>query len=380
MHRAGRSRNTVAAGRAPPGWTRRGAGSAVPSGLWSAGVSRRPTIEDVARAAGTSTVTVSRVVNSPQLVRAETRARVEAAMRALGYVPNLAARSMRTRLTRSVGFLTPELTSLTNAAVAQACEQALFEAGYGMLLSSSDYRVGRELEALQLLLQRRVDGLVLYLSDEDDPAVRAALDGLDVPLVLLDRDLPVGDRVVSEHRGALCAAVRRLVSLGHRRFALLQPDLAIRPVRERLAAVRETLAGAGLAEAALVRVPIPPAALDRALVPAELLRGPARPTAFLVEGSRLLRAALVAFRAAGLEVPADVSLVAIDADDAASLTTPETTRVVRDFAAIGRTAASLLLRRLERPDLPRRDVVLESRLVLGASCAPPRTPPRANGC
>lgn len=339
-------------------------------GLWSAPVTRRPTIKDVARAAGTSTVTVSRVVNTPELVQSATRARVEAAMRALGYVPNLAARSMRTRLTRSVGFLTPELTSLPNAAVAQACEQALSEAGYGMLVTSSDYRVERELEALELLRQRQVDGLVLYLSDEDDPKLAEAVAGLDVPLVVLDRESPAGDRVLSEHRGALAAAVRRLLALGHRRFALLQPDLAIRPVRERRAAVEAVLAEAGLGTGALERIAVPPAALERALVPAERLARADRPTAFLVEGSRLLRAALLALRAADLAVPKDVSLVAIDAEEAASLTSPETTRIARDFAAIGRTAAALLLRRIEKPDLPRREVVLESRLVLGASCAP----------
>ncbi len=334
-------------------------------------MTRRPTIKDVARAAGTSTVTVSRVVNTPKLVQAETRARVEAAMRELGYVPNLAARSMRTRLTRSVGFLTPELTSLPNAAVAQACEQALSEAGYGMLVTSSDYRVERELRALELLRQRQVDGLVLYFSDEEDPELAEAVAGLDVPLVVLDRETSVGDRVLSEHRGATAAAVRRLVGLGHRRFALLQPDLAIRPVRERLAAVEATLAEAGLGAGALERIAVPPAALERALLPAERLARPDRPTALLVEGSRLLRAALLALRAAGLAVPQDLSLVAIDAEETASLTTPETTRIARDFSAIGRTAAALLLRRLEKPDLPRREVVLESRLVLGASCAPP---------
>ncbi|MCS6878816.1 MAG: LacI family transcriptional regulator [Geminicoccaceae bacterium] len=337
-------------------------------------VPRRATIKDVARMAGTSTVTVSRVVNSPHLVQAETRARVEAAMRALGYVPNLAARAMRTRLTRSIGFLTPELTSLPNAAVAEATARALFEAGYGMLLVSSDYRVERELRAIELLRQRQVDGLMLYVSDDRDEELRAAVAALDVPLVVLDRDLPLGDRVLSDHRSALELALRRLLAMGHRRFALVQPDVPIRPVRERLAATEATLAAAGLPKETLVRIAVPPAALDRAALPSELFTGSDRPTAFLVEGGRLLRAALLAFRGAGLEVPRDVSLVAIDAEETAALLVPETTRVVRDFAAIGRTAATLLLNRLEKAHAPRREVVLESRLLLGASCAPPARP------
>ena len=127
---------------------------------------RRPTIKDVAREAGVSTVTVSRVVNDSPQVQPETRVRVERAMRELGYLPNLTARSMRTSLTHTVGFLVPDLTSYPNAAVAQATERRLAESGYALLLASSDYRAERELRVLEVLRARRVDGIVLYVSDE----------------------------------------------------------------------------------------------------------------------------------------------------------------------------------------------------------------------
>ena len=133
-------------------------------------VARRPTIRDVAREAPVSTVTVSRVANAPELVKPATRARVEAAMRRLGYVPNAAAQSMRTNVSRTIGFLVPDLTNYPNAAVAKAAEATLAAAGYAMLLTDSDHDVAREARFLRLLRSRQVDGILLYLSDEDDPS------------------------------------------------------------------------------------------------------------------------------------------------------------------------------------------------------------------
>ena len=95
------------------------------------------------------------------------------------------------------------------------------------------------------------------------------------------------------------------------------------------------------------------------------------PTALLVEGTRLLRAVLAGLRANGLSVPGDRSLIGLDTLDALTLTTPETTTVVRDFRAIGRAAAALMVRRLAEPGLPPQRLVLDSRLQLMGSCGPP---------
>ncbi|MGH6916424.1 MAG: LacI family DNA-binding transcriptional regulator, partial [Geminicoccaceae bacterium] len=197
-------------------------------------MSRRATIKDVARAAKVSTVTVSRVANAPSLVRPETRARVEQAMRELGYAPNAAAQSMRTKVTRTIGFMVPDLTNYPNAAVAKAAEATLADAGYYMLLTNSDYDPRREERFLRLLRSRQVDGIILYLSDEDDPKVHATIRGLGVPVVVLDRHLPFAvDTVLSEHEPAMRRTVAQLARLGRRRLALVAPDLRIRPLRER---------------------------------------------------------------------------------------------------------------------------------------------------
>jgi LacI family transcriptional regulator len=337
---------------------------------------RHPTIKDVAREAGVSTVTVSRVVNDSPQVQPETRVRVERAMRDLGYLPNLAARSLRTSLTHTVGFLVPDLTSYPNAAVAQAAERRLAESGYALLLASSDYRAERELRVLEVLRARRVDGIVLHVCDEGHPALRSALAALDVPLVVLDRDLGAGldraDHVLTDHEGAMAEAVRYLALLGHRRVALLLSDLPIRPVRERRRAFEVAAEAAGLAAAERPVVHLSPAAAGPVPEVVSLLDAPAAPTALIAEGSRLLRAVVRAAKALGRRVPADLSVVGIDAEDTAAAATPEITCVVGDFGAIGRTAAELMLHRLAgRPAAGPQRVLLPSAVVLKGSCAPP---------
>jgi LacI family transcriptional regulator len=207
----------------------------------------RATIKDVARAAGVSTVTVSRVANAPSLVRPETRARVEQAMRELGYAPNAAAQSMRTKVSRTIGFMVPDLSNYPNAAVAKAAEATLADAGYYMLLTDSDHDPRREERFLRLLRARQVDGIILYLSNEDDPEVQATIQGLGVPVVVLDRKLPFAvDAVLSEHQAAMRATVKHLVAQGRRRLALLSLNLRVRPRRERARGFRAAVRAACL--------------------------------------------------------------------------------------------------------------------------------------
>jgi DNA-binding LacI/PurR family transcriptional regulator len=334
---------------------------------------RRPTIRDVARVAGVSTVTVSRVCNEPNLVIAPTRARVLEAMRGLGYVPNLAARTMRTNATRTIGFLVPDLTIYPNAAVAQAAAGHLAANGYAILLASSDQQPEREIDALAILRTRQVDGIILYACDQDHPGLREAVRGLDVPSVLLDRDMPsAADRIFSDHGPAMEQAVGRLAGLGHRRITLLQYDNPIRPTLERQRFFREAALAAGLEQALLRTIRLP---VDHAPCPevAEALFGDhPGPTAVIAEGSRLLLATIRAVRSLGLAIPHDISLVGIDAADVALAATPEISCIVRDFDAIGRAAAEAMLARLSDRDAEPRLVHLPSRFSDRQSLAPAR--------
>lgn len=328
------------------------------------GVSPRPTIRDVAREAGVSTVTVSRVANTPDLVKPATRARVRRAMRRLGYAPNAAAQSMRTNVSRTIGFMVPDLTNYPNAAVAKAAEATLADACYYMLLTNSDYDPRREERFLRLLRSRQVDGIILYLSDEDDPKVHATLRGLGVPLVVLDRRLPFAvDTVLSEHEPAMRRTVAQLARLGRRRLSLLAPGLRIRPLRERTRTFHEAVLAAGLAPEAqrvvLAEVGAPREAIERAL------SARPRPDTLLIDGNRLLTAAFEALRRRRLAVPRDVAVIAIDAVEPLAAAMPEVVGIARDFAEIGRCAAQLMIDRLSGAlTEPPVTIILPSRSVL----------------
>jgi LacI family transcriptional regulator len=340
-------------------------------------VSRRATIKDVARAAGVSTVTVSRVANAPSLVRPETRARVEQAMQELGYAPNAAAQSMRTKVSRTIGFIVPDLSNYPNAAVAKAAEATLAGAGYYMLLTDSDHDPRREERFLRLLRARQVDGIILYLSDEDDPEVQATIQGLGVPVVVLDRKLPFAvDTVFSEHQPAMRALVRHLAAQGRRRLALLSLNLRIRPRRERVRAFRAAVRAAGLApeDQRVVRADVtaPHAAIEGAL------DATPRPDTLLIEGARLLSVTFEVLRRRGLAVPGEIAVIAIDAVQPLAAAMPEMIGVERDFAEIGRRAAQLMIDRLTGALTgPPVTIVLPSRSLLAeAAAADPPAPPR----
>ncbi|SFZ86337.1 transcriptional regulator, LacI family [Devosia enhydra] len=328
----------------------------------------RATIKDIARETGVSNVTISRVVNTPDQVAPETRARVEAAMARLGYVPNLAARAMRTRATRTIGCLVPDILSFSNAAVAQAAERALAAEGYGMMLVSAGERPEDEVRALDMLRLHRVDGLLVYIGSESDARMIEALRGLETPLLVLDRTLPIAaDTVFSDHGPAMREAVAYLRALGHRRIVFLSTEAPIRPVVERKRAFAEATGDLG-ESARIIGVRGP----DKAHFRAEaLFSGSDAATAVIVDGSRLLRSVVDAVRVLGLSVPGDLSIIGLDVEDVAPTMTPEVTRITRDYGEIGRTAARLVLDRItEGAKGPKRSALLGSHVVLKGSCGP----------
>lgn len=331
---------------------------------------QRTTIRDIAREAGVSSVTISRVVNAPELVRPETRARVQEAMRRLGYVPNLAARAMRTRFTRTIGFLVPDILSYSNAAVAQAAERALAAEGYGMMLVSSGRDGEDEIRALEMLRLHRMDGTLIYVGAAGGERLVETMQALDGPSVVLDRTLPLPtDTVLTDHVSAMGTAVQYLASLGHRRLTLLQGASPIRPLLERRKAFLAAVSANGLAPELQRVVGVLPEQVTHFRA-ASLLAEEPRPTALLVDGGRLLRSLVEALRERGMTVPRDLSIIGIDVEDVAPTMTPELTRIGRNYGDIGRIAAQLLLERIKSAGGPPRSVMLDSYVLLKGSCGP----------
>ncbi|WP_051248131.1 LacI family DNA-binding transcriptional regulator [Inquilinus limosus] len=334
---------------------------------------RRPTIRDVAARAAVSIGTVSRVAGGSARVAEATRARVLAAMAETGYQPNAAARTMRTSRTRTIGFLIPDMANPVFSRVAIGAEPVLSAAGYMLFAVSSNRSPAREIAFLEAAQQRQMDGLIVTLADETHAPVVERLGRIGVPLVILDRDVPVAaDVVYSDHARPIETLVRQMAAQGHKRIALITASEKIRPGRARAEAFRKAIAEAGLpVEERLIRSRAQTADYGAAEAH-DLLTGPTPPTALIAGGNEIFQGALRAIRLLGLSVPQDLSLAGADDRVLAELVDPPITVIDRDMAEVGATAARMLLERLDGLDAPPRRVLLGSSVVLHGSIGRPK--------
>jgi LacI family transcriptional regulator len=328
------------------------------------------TIRDVARTAGVAVGTVSRVLNGHRSVRPDLREKVLATIRSLGYEPDAVAQSMRLRATRTVACAIRDISIPGFGSFVKAADDALRERGYILLLTNTDEQPAREIELLRSFAKRRVDGVIMTVSDERDEALCRAIGQMRMPVILMDRDVALGiDMVAIDHRGGTRAAVDHLLELGHRRIALLTGLPAMRPAHERVAGFEEAHRTAGTAlDPALVRYGAFSAEFGYGQC-CSLLSSADRPSAVIAGGMSMLPGVLRAIKERGLAVPDDISVVAGADTDLAALIEPPVTAVCWSNADWGRSAVQLLLDRLDGYDGEPRRLTLPTELVLRGSCA-----------
>lgn len=333
---------------------------------------KKVSVHDVAREAGVSIGSVSRVLNGGRYTSTDLVARVTGAARKLGYQPDAKAQSLRSGTSRTIGCLVTDITNPLYAACVSAIETRLAADGFMLLLACSHYDAVRENDLIKLFEARGMDGMIVATVGDGDSPVSQVLGDSRVPVVVLDRDFDLdADYVLIDHRAGVAGAVKYLAELGHTRIALFTPGMGMRPARERIAGYLDAHKAAKLA-------------VDRKLIRGisnqvhttyddmrALLQMSEPPTAVIGMSSRIVSGALRAIHEAGLKVPADISVVSIGSSEATELMWPPMTQVRFDAEAHGRAAAEVLLERLRRIDEPRRKVTLSTQLVVGNSCAPP---------
>ena len=336
---------------------------------------RKPTIKDVARLAGVSPMTASRVANNSANVRQEKQLAVRQAMKALRYVPDAAAQSMRTQKTRRIGFMLPDITNLTNAAVSLAVERRLAQERYQVMMFNTDFQVATELEVLAMGSHNIFDGLIAALTDDTHPAVAAALAASTVPVVLIDRDCGTAtDAVYGDHRTAMRAVVAQLVHLGHRRIGLVAPSRLIRAGRERVAGFIAARTAFGLDAAdGLIWTERQSIGYGREAAIA-MLKSDRPPTAIIAGANQQTMGVYQAIQELGLAIPDDISFVGADDPYLASLLSPPITVIYRDMDVVGRHAAEIMLRRLrDKAALPRQIVTVPSEIASRSSIGPAKS-------
>ncbi len=327
-------------------------------------------IIDVARRAGVSKSTVSRVLTNADSVRPHTRARIEAAMRDLGYRPNALARGLVHGRTHTLGLVVFDLLNPFFGLLTRGVEEAAQERGYNVLIGDSAGSVVRQRACLAMLAERRVDGLLVApfgARDEELAGIQAA--GLRTVLVnsTIDDDAALSSVGVDNARGGYLAA-HHLLALGHRRVGFLGDAHTVESCRERLSGYRRAHQDAGIPDDPWLVVEDLDGMEAVRLAVQRLLALPRPPTAICAVNDQFAIATLQALSLLGRRVPDDVALVGYDDIPVAAWLSVPLTTVAQPKEEQGRLAAGLLIDEVERPDTPVQRVVLQPRLVVRQSC------------
>lgn len=328
------------------------------------------TIKDVARLAGVSLGTVSKVLNHHKGVKPINFGKVQAAVRELNFKPNDVARSMRTKSSRMIGCMVTTINNPVAGQMIQGAETVLRQAGYALLLSANHHTEHREVEILEVFKARRAEGVILTVSRDQTPETKSRLREMELPTVLWERDSGSEfDAAVTDHAYGAETATRHLLGLGHHRIAIVAGYRETWTGREQVRGYQAALAAAGITiDEQLVSYTD---SFDVGRIYA-LFRIPEPPTALIVN----VHNAALSLRAAhkmGRVVPADFSLVSIGDSEDLEVFGPPITAVRGDGEAIGAAAARLILDHLSgAPRTGARRVVVPMELIIrGSTAAPP---------
>jgi LacI family transcriptional regulator len=335
------------------------------------------TIKEVARDAGVSVATVSRVLSGKGAVREATRRRVLEVARRLDYVPHGAAQSLITRVTRTVGVILPDAHGEFFSELVRGIDLVSRAAGYHLLVSGF-HSDSRDLVAILQATRGRVDGLIVMSPEADVEVLRHAL-GEPVPVVLLNCAIESDehDAIDVDNYGGACAVVEHLARLGHRRIAMVTgPEHNVdscerlRGFRDGVAAISGNGAGAEAAELAGDFTEQGGYAAG-----CRLLELQPRPTAVFAANDMTAVGILCSLAEAGVRVPDEMTVVGFDDVPLARYLTPPLTSVAASMAEVGRRATERLLLAMLDPAAhrPERERLPARLVVRGSSGAPPGT-------
>ena len=330
---------------------------------------RRPTLADLAREAGTSPSTASRALSGHGYVSSDVRTKLLDAAERLGYVPNLSARTLKQQTSRVVGVVVSDLGNQFYAQVAAGIEQTLREAGYQMILLGDNSETAAELDGARTFVAMRAAGVIMTPVSSETARL---LSGQGTAVVEVDRRLatsPCDAVVIDNERGAR-AATSHLLELGHRRVGLLVVDTDWTSDAGRVEGYRNAHVDAGLAvdERLVVRVPVHAERPERHI---ERLFAYDPPTAVFAANNLLAEQAWRVLRKRGLDLPRDISLVGFDDVSWMEMVDPPITVVDQPTVEMGRCAARLLLERLADPGAAPRVELLQPSLIVRRSTARP---------
>jgi LacI family transcriptional regulator len=342
------------------------------------------TVREVAKRAGVSAMTVSRVINGRAGVRPATRSRVEQAIADLDFLPNRVARGLTSSKTGAIGLIVPDLVNPFFTVVLRGAEMVARRAGYRVLLCNTESDLALERSYIEDMVSHRVEGLIIAPVNDSSRLNLSPLIRRRLPFVLIDRAVPGidSDLVQADSAAGARRLMQHLVAIGHRRIALIIGSDDVSTTRERARGYRQGLGDADIPFDAdlVVKATVDRIGGYRAMQ--QILRLERRPTAVFAVNNMTAMGAMQAIREAGLSVPQHVALVCFDDVEHLAVLSPFMTVIDQPAETFGTLAVQMLLERVsgdadERPRL----VVLQTRLIVRQSCGklwrrlgPPETP------
>jgi LacI family transcriptional regulator len=328
------------------------------------------TIVEVAKSAGVSPATVSRVVGNYGYVSEKTRKKVLSAVRELGYRPDTIARSMVTKSTRTIGLVVTDITNPFFAQLARGVEAVTWQNGYTLILANTDEDVAREKAIIMTLQEKRVDAFIIVPASSKDATHLAELVEAGIPVVLLDRGVKnlVVDTVLVDNEEGAFQAVSHLIDLGHTRIGIILDNLDTSTNEERLAGYRRAISSHGLQlEDGLVQSCQYTRQSAYELV-YSMLQPAERPTALFTTNNFMTIGAIKAVNECGLNIPRDIALVGFDDLEWNQVNYPQLTVVAQPVVEMGNLAGQRILARLKNETTPPMEIRLKTRFIIRESC------------
>ena len=330
-------------------------------------------LKDIARMAGVSTATVSRVINRSGPVSAETAQKVLRVIEESGYVPDTIAKSLRMGQTKTVGFVVPDISNPFFPEVLNGAEAVCADHGYTIILGNTSEDIACEAKVVRSLRQQRADGLLMILVDESGGTLRQALVGADsdLPIVFIDRHIEGFryDSVIIDNEAGTSQATKHLLELGHTKIAIIHGPITTTPGVGRLRGYRAAMEAAGVPENPEYVLEGDFRTASGYELAKQLMSLPDPPTAIIGGNNLMTMGIFRRLRDMDVPIPGRVSLIGFDDFPLAGYLSPPLTVVDRPMSDMGRLAADLLLSRIEKRETgPVRRVVLPTALKVRGSC------------
>jgi LacI family transcriptional regulator len=328
-----------------------------------------PTIRDVAKLANVSPITVSRVVNNSGYISQETRERVQAAIEKLGYVPNMLGPSLRFKQTMTLAMVITDITNPFFTTVTRGVEDVAQANGYSTILCNTDESEEKQEQYLQMLLRRRIDGILLVPASSSPDPIRL-IQRQGIPVVVLDRQIPgvEVDIVRADSEAGAYQLTQYLLSLGHRQITMLAGPKSTSTAVDRVEGFCRAMNEAGLSTCATQILWGAFTQESGYSMAGEALASIPRPTALFAANNFVAIGAMQAMREQGMRIPEDIALVAVDDIPPAFAINPFLTVAAQPAREMGQQAAQLLLDIIKKEtDHQYQHIVLPTELIIRTS-------------